>query len=116
MVKSSSVVWFARACVDLGPVYYKGTEGLFNKEMLSNFKKGSFLVNTARGAICVAEDVVEACESGQLRGYAGDVWYPQPAPKDHPWRTMKNQAMTPHYSGTTLDAQVLPCQHCLAAL
>ena len=38
---------------------------------------------------------------------AGDVWYPQPAPKDHPWRTMPNHAMTPHYSGTTLDAQVL---------
>ena len=37
----------------------------------------------------------------------GDVWYPQPAPPDHPWRNMPNHAMTPHYSGTTLDAQVL---------
>lgn len=40
----------------------------------------------------------------------GDVWNVQPAPKDHPWRTMKNplgggNGMTPHYSGTTLDAQ-----------
>lgn len=40
-----------------------------------------------------------------LTGYAGDVWYPQPAPKDHPWRSMPRHAMTPHYSGTTLDAQ-----------
>ena len=39
-------------------------------------------------------------------GYSGDVWNVQPAPADHPWRTMKNQAMTPHTSGTTLDAQV----------
>ena len=39
-------------------------------------------------------------------GYSGDVWYPQPAPKDHPWRYMPNQAMTPHISGTTIDAQV----------
>ena len=39
-------------------------------------------------------------------GYAGDVWYPQPAPADHPWRKMPRHAMTPHYSGTTLDAQV----------
>lgn len=39
-------------------------------------------------------------------GYSGDVWNPQPAPKDHPWRYMPNQAMTPHVSGTTIDAQV----------
>lgn len=39
-------------------------------------------------------------------GYSGDVWYPQPAPKDHPWRYMPNHAMTPHISGTTIDAQV----------
>ena len=36
------------------------------------------------------------------------MWDQQPAPKDHPWRNMKNQAMTPHTSGTTLDAQVGP--------
>ncbi|RLN97527.1 hypothetical protein BBJ28_00007070, partial [Nothophytophthora sp. Chile5] len=35
----------------------------------------------------------------------GDVWFPQPAPADHPWRSMPRHAMTPHYSGTTLDAQ-----------
>ena len=67
-------------------------------------------MNTARGAICNAEDVAAAVKSGQLRGYAGDVWNKQPAPKDHPWRTMKNplgggNGMVPHYSGTTLDAQ-----------
>ena len=38
-------------------------------------------------------------------GYAGDVWFPQPPPADHPWRTMPNNAMTPHVSGTTLSAQ-----------
>lgn len=49
--------------------------------------------------------IVDALESGQLAGYAGDVWFPQPAPKDHPWRTMPNHAMTPHISGTSLSAQ-----------
>lgn len=39
-------------------------------------------------------------------GYAGDVWNQQPPPEDHPWRKMPNHGMTPHYSGTTLDAQV----------
>merc|ERR1711964_409277 len=49
--------------------------------------------------------IVDALESGQLAGYAGDVWFPQPPPKDHPWRTMPNHAMTPHISGTSLSAQ-----------
>lgn len=34
-------------------------------------QKGSWIVNTARGAICDREAIVEACESGQLQGYAG---------------------------------------------
>ena len=34
-------------------------------------------------------------ESGQLAGYAGDVWFPQPAPRDHPWRSMPHHGMTP---------------------
>ncbi|OUM54014.1 hypothetical protein BVG19_g3352 [[Candida] boidinii] len=96
--------------VTINAPLHAGTKGLINKELLSKFKKGAWLVNTARGAICVAEDVAAALESGQLRGYGGDVWFPQPAPKDHPWRDMRNKygagnAMTPHYSGTTLDAQ-----------
>jgi formate dehydrogenase len=37
-------------------------------------KKGAWLVNTARGAICVRQDVADALKSGQLNGYAGDVW------------------------------------------
>ncbi|KAF9589586.1 hypothetical protein IFM89_025869 [Coptis chinensis] len=37
--------------------------------------------------------------SGIVKGYSGDAWFPQPAPKDHPWRYMPNQAMTPHISG-----------------
>ena len=44
-------------------------------------------------------------KSGHLAGYAGDVWFPQPSPKSHPWRTMPNHGMTPHISGTTLSAQ-----------
>ena len=49
--------------------------------------------------------MVRALERGHLAGYAGDVWYPQPAPEDHPWRTMPHNGMTPHISGTSLSAQ-----------
>lgn len=81
------------------------TRGFFNKERLSKMKKGAILVNNARGAIADRDAVKEACESGQLGGYGGDVWNEQPAGKDHPWRYMPFHAMTPHTSGVTIDAQ-----------
>ncbi|CAK9322577.1 unnamed protein product [Citrullus colocynthis] len=82
------------------------TRGLFNKERIAKCKKGVLIVNNARGAIMDTQAVVDACNSGHIGGYSGDVWNPQPAPKDHPWRYMPNQAMTPHISGTTIDAQL----------
>ncbi len=81
------------------------TEHLFDAEMIAKMKRGAYLINTARGKICDREAVAAACESGQLAGYAGDVWFPQPAPADHPWRTMPHHGMTPHVSGSTLSAQ-----------
>jgi formate dehydrogenase len=81
------------------------TEGLFDDELLGTMRRGAYLINTARGKICDRDAIVRALESGQLAGYAGDVWYPQPAPKDHPWRTMPHHGMTPHTSGTSLSAQ-----------
>jgi formate dehydrogenase len=81
------------------------TENLFDDALLSKMKRGAYLVNTARGKICNRDAIVRALESGQLAGYAGDVWFPQPAPKDHPWRTMPHHGMTPHISGTSLSAQ-----------
>jgi formate dehydrogenase len=81
------------------------TEDLFNDKLIGMMKRGSYIVNTARGKIVNRDAVVRALESGQLAGYAGDVWFPQPAPKDHPWRTMPHHGMTPHISGTSLSAQ-----------
>ena len=81
------------------------TEGLLNDELLSTMRRGAYIVNPARGAIAERDAIVRALESGQLAGYAGDVWFPQPAPADHPWRTMPNHGMTPHTSGTSLQSQ-----------
>ncbi|MEO5325125.1 NAD-dependent formate dehydrogenase [Mesorhizobium sp. CC13] len=81
------------------------TENLFDEQMISRMKRGAYLVNTARGKICNRDAVARALESGQLAGYAGDVWFPQPAPKDHPWRSMPHHGMTPHISGSSLSAQ-----------
>lgn len=82
------------------------TRGLFDKDRIAKCKKGVLIVNNARGAIMDTQAVADACSSGHVAGYGGDVWFPQPAPKDHPWRYMPNHAMTPHVSGTTIDAQL----------
>ena len=81
------------------------TEGLFGDELLGTMKRGTYLINTARAKIADRDAIVRALESGQLAGYAGDVWFPQPAPADHPWRTMPHHGMTPHISGSSLSAQ-----------
>jgi formate dehydrogenase len=81
------------------------TENMFDDALIGQMKRGAYLINTARGKICDRDAVVRALESGQLAGYAGDVWFPQPAPRDHPWRTMPHHGMTPHTSGTSLSAQ-----------
>lgn len=84
---------------------HEQTMNLFDAKLISKMKKGSYIINTARGKICDKDAIADALKSGHLAGYAGDVWFPQPPPKDHPWRTMPNNAMTPHISGTSLSAQ-----------
>jgi formate dehydrogenase len=81
------------------------TQNLFDDDLIGAMKRGAYIVNTARALIVDRDAVVRALNSGQLAGYAGDVWYPQPPPPDHPWRTMPYEAMTPHVSGSTLSAQ-----------
>ncbi|MFE4174034.1 NAD-dependent formate dehydrogenase [Streptomyces sp. NPDC056909] len=81
------------------------TEELFDDELIGSMKRGSYIVNPARAEIVDRDAIVRALKSGQLAGYAGDVWFPQPPPADHPWRTMPHHGMTPHMSGSSLPAQ-----------
>ena len=96
-----------RVCdvVTINAPLHPETEHLFDDALIGQMKRGAYLVNTARGKICDRDAVARALESGRLAGYAGDVWFPQPAPRDHPWRTMPHEGMTPHISGSSLSAQ-----------
>jgi formate dehydrogenase len=91
--------------VNLQMPLYPSTEHFFDDEMFARMKRGAYLINTARGKLVERDAVVRALKSGHIAGYAGDVWFPQPAPADHPWRTMPFNGMTPHISGTSLSAQ-----------
>jgi formate dehydrogenase len=103
----SSLESLAKVCdvVTLNCPLHPETEHMINAQSLKHFKRGAYLINTARGKLCDRDAIVAALESGQLAGYAGDVWFPQPAPNDHPWRSMPHHGMTPHISGTSLSAQ-----------
>jgi formate dehydrogenase len=103
----SSVESLVKVCdvVTINCPLHPETENLFDKKMISKMKKGAYIVNTARGKICNKQAIAAALKSGQLSGYAGDVWFPQPAPNDHIWRKMPHHGMTPHTSGTSLSAQ-----------
>lgn len=97
----------ARVCdvITINCPLHAETEHMFNDTLINKMKRGSYIINTARGKICDRDAIVRALESGQLAGYAGDVWFPQPPPNDHPWRTMPHHGMTPHIAGTSLPAQ-----------
>jgi formate dehydrogenase len=113
-VESELGLTFHPSAADMVPVcdvvtintpLYPETEHLFNDELIATMKRGAYVVNTARGKICDRDAIVDALQSGQLAGYAGDVWFPQPPAKDHPWRHMPHHGMTPHISGSSLSAQ-----------
>lgn len=80
------------------------TKGKFDASVIDKMQKGTAVVNCARGSIVDTDAIAKAVEDGHIR-YGGDVWFPQPAPKDHPWRSLKNSGMTVHYSGMTVEAQ-----------
>lgn len=107
LVHHDSVEDMIKVCdvVTINCPLHPETEHMFDDHLLGKMKRGSYIVNTARGKICDRDAIARALESGQLAGYAGDVWFPQPPPPNHPWRSMPFHGMTPHTSGTTLSAQ-----------
>lgn len=84
---------------------YPSTKNMLNAETFGMMKRGTYVINCGRAQLVDRDAVVAALRSGHIAGYAGDVWYPEPAPVNHPWRTMPFNGMTPHVSGTTLSAQ-----------
>ena len=79
------------------------TRNLINRETLSAMRKGAVLVNTARAGVIVAEDVVEALESGQLSYYCADVWPTDPPSPDYPILKSNKVFMLPHLGASSKE-------------
>lgn len=80
------------------------TRHMINKYALAKMKKGSFLVNTARGAIINERDLVEALRSGQIAGAALDVFEDDPNITPELY-DMPNVITTPHIASATWEAR-----------
>lgn len=80
------------------------TRHLINKETIGKMKKGSFLINTARGSIVDERDLIEGLKSGQLGGAALDVFDNEPN-IDPELLAMPNTITTPHIASATLEAR-----------
>lgn len=80
------------------------TRNLINAHSLAKMKKGVVIVNCARGEIVDTRDLVEALQSGQVRGYGTDVLDQEPPPADHPLLKLPNVVVTPHIGSRTHES------------
>ncbi|MBB2202779.1 NAD(P)-dependent oxidoreductase [Gluconacetobacter tumulisoli] len=79
------------------------TANMINRESIARMKKGSILVNTARGGLVNEEDLAEAVESGHLRGAAVDVFPVEPIAPDHRFVGVERITITPHIGAIAAD-------------
>jgi len=80
------------------------TKDLFNAATIAKMKKGSYLINCARGGVVNEDAVLEALKSGQLAGAALDVFAKEP-PEPSPLFQHENLIASPHLGASTKEAQ-----------
>jgi len=95
------IVDFLTLHVPYTPITHK----MIGKKQLGMMKKGSYLLNAARGKCVILEDVADAIKSGKLAGAYFDVYPSEPLTKDNPLLGLPNVILTPHIGGSTEEAQ-----------
>jgi D-3-phosphoglycerate dehydrogenase len=100
LLKSSDVV-------SLHVKLTKDTEGLIGRRELGLMKKGSILINGARGAVVDTQALVERLNTGHLGGAAMDVFDEEPLPANHPILKCEQVVLTPHCADMTPEGVAL---------
>jgi len=80
------------------------TDGFINAERIATMKDGAMIINTARGGLVDEVALAEACKSGKLYGYGGDVLVHEPMQTPHPFQDIDNILLTPHVGSRTLES------------
>jgi glyoxylate/hydroxypyruvate reductase A len=78
------------------------TRDILRRETLSQLQPGGYVINVARGAHLVEEDLIPLIDSGHLAGAMLDVFRQEPLPATHPFWTHPKITVTPHTSARTL--------------
>ena len=78
------------------------TENILNRQTLQQLLPGAYLINVARGAHLVEEDLIALIQQGRMAGATLDVFREEPLPADHPFWKIPQITMTPHTSARTL--------------
>jgi D-3-phosphoglycerate dehydrogenase len=79
------------------------TRGMIDKAVIAVMKKSAVIINTGRADCVVAEDVVTALGSGNLKAYCTDVWPSDPPARDYPVLSAPNVIMTPHIGANSAE-------------
>ena len=81
------------------------TRDILNLENLSSLRPGAYLINVARGALLVEEDLIRVIDQGHLAGATLDVFRTEPLPSVHPFWKHPAIRVTPHISAQTLPKE-----------
>jgi D-3-phosphoglycerate dehydrogenase / 2-oxoglutarate reductase len=95
------------------------TDRMFNRDVFAKMKRGSVLINTARGRIVVEADLLAALQQGHLSGAGLDVFETEPAAADNPLFALKNVVLSPHIAGADQLSQenmAIEAAHCIVKL
>lgn len=79
-----------------------GTQDILNRDTLSHLQSGGYVINVARGAHLVDDDLIALLDSGHLAGATLDVFRTEPLPAEHPFWQHPKITVTPHTSARTL--------------
>lgn len=82
----------------------RNTEKMIDAAVLANVKPGMILVNTSRGEIIDEQALIDALQTGVIRGAALDVFATEPLPPQHCFTKMENVLLTPHIGALSHEA------------
>jgi D-2-hydroxyacid dehydrogenase (NADP+) len=86
------------------------TEGLLGEAEFAALKRGAVYVNVSRGGVAQEKALLAALASGQVSAAGLDVYAVEPLPPEHPFWTMPQVLVSPHYSGEVVNNSARPAE------